>query len=668
MRSCIQIGFLLYILSTQVFAQNLPENIRKDSLFQDLDSVIVFGQRHSSTQNSIYGELLSGTEAQPISILDKLPGITKIHKNGYPLVFRGMFGNRLRIEKNGVLKTGFVEHGYLLDDINPENIESVKLIHGAERILYGSGTLGGMVQINEHDASKDIKNTLYSRYATNNSGLSIGGVLGKRFNNLGVRFSGRRTTANDFKYPSGENANNSAYWQNNFRLSTSLQNPRKNLKLSWNNEFNNGLQERPQGFQNNPYELRDYKNNFTYQSDLHLDWTVDPTVRLKQQLWGLFFDTDQNRKNFNGDFTIINSEELRNYEKSSFGYKATLLLKEHSRTNYLFGLDFINSRLTENTFFSDNVNAAFSNQSTLERNEVMYGFYSMANLLLKKVGLKFSARADAARIENEDNHLNFTALTGGIELDWQMRNAYNSVSLTRSFRYPSQLESLGVLIGGRGVFYGNPSVLPEYAHQLEWSFNRDKDSFSYGLNTWLALFNDRISEVYLGDNDFTYENSERARTYGLEGYLTKSWKPLVSNDELAFTLNSEYTRGDNLETTSWLGQGQPLIGIPPFQSSVELKYSKQFSKTISGGIQADSQRFAALTRLPEEPIRQIWAAQETASYWLINFSLESNFTLRRNKLSARLSISNLTNETYFPFGARIMGMGRNFSFQTRFIF
>lgn len=650
---------LLLLLPYLSFTQSVKQ--QKDTVVTNLDSIIVFGRADLRQITQIAPYLLKGTHADLIDALDHIPGIFKVHETGYPLVYRGMSGNRLRIERNGVLRTGVVDQGYLVDDFNPENVRSINIVQGAERVLYGSGAIGGVIQINEFDASFRRKNRVYSAYSTNNRGKSLGLSYNKQFGQFGILFSGRSIDTGNFRYANKTEANNSARDQINLTLSTMLQNPTNGFLASWNHNLNSGLLERPQGFQNNPYELRSFKNRFTYQTDFGFKNKFKKGIILEQRLWGLFIETDQERKNYNSSYESVNVFENRTYIKSSFGYrgKAHTPLKEGLKLTT--GADFVGSWLKEQTVVEDFLNPNFNDNDTAFRNEQMIGLFGMFTFQQPSFIYKAALRQDFASIGNQDESLNFNAITGGIEVNWltsdQMKNTF---SLNRQFRYPTKEEALGVFYGGRGAFYGNPNIEPEFSHQLEWQMAGYLGTWEYGFESWLAILSNRISEVFLGDGEYTYENTALARTWGWEAYLSYEWGNILGNDKLRTSLNGSFIQGDEL-TQGWLSNGTPLVGIPPARVRFVGQYKKQYTDNVSFDIHFNLDRVARLNRLPEGPIRQTWGVLEAKAYWLLQLKIEAQWQWKNHILNSGVSIANLTNTEYFPFGTRVMGMGRNFN-------
>lgn len=665
MRQAVLLCFFMIICS-HVLAQS-GENKQKDSIRTiRLESVIFTHELADLSQKNLNGQRLrDGVETNLSNALDHIPGLFKIHEAGFPVVYRGMSGNRLRIERNGALRTGVVEQGYLTDDINPGAVGNIRVVRGIESTLHGSGAIGGVIRIDEPTfGSLTNGYGTYLAYGSNNNSRTAGLDLSGRNNRSGFRFAGRINSTDDFQFGSGETALNSAQNQNSLNLSLFRRNKSRTHQLSWSHNYSSSETERPQGFQNNPFEFRKYRNRFTYQTNIASQAILKNGVVLKQNLWLLALDTDQKLRNFNGNFSQLNVSENRNYDKQALGYRAKLALQPSTMVNLQIGADYTGSWLDQQNIRQDFINQIFDeNTFTQSRVEQMAGLFGLAEYKLKKAVLGVALRADLASIGTREQQENYSTLSGGLELTHTPKtDLTNIISLTRKFRYPTQQESVGVLFGGRGTFFGNPDLKPEYGYQLEWTriqkINRNVD---LALSTWFALFEKRIAEFFLGNNEFTYRNLSKARTMGLEARVDYSFPDTHLMRGTTLSLTGTFTQGDELADEGLFDSGTPLTGIPPARIRMSALHNRTVTKTLSLQAHVNVDYVLAYNRLPSGPIRQTFGAIETDAYMLADLGLKAIWQQEASAITFGLNITNLSDAAYFPFGARIMGMGRNFT-------
>ena len=661
--------WLWMTLATTLVAQT----DKADSLLQNRDTTVVTVLGSTELlQSSLNGrKLLTGTEPELINALDQLPGMFKIHEAGFPLVYRGMADSRLRIERNGALRTGFVQQGYLLNDVNPDNVTEMRIVKGAESVLFGTGASGGVITIDEDRVSGPIKSSLYASFGTNASAQTLGLTTGSGKSSLRWLLSGRQSMAGNFSFGNGETALNSARDQSSIKLA--LQSKFKTTtRFTWNHDWSQGFIERPQGFQNNPFELRRYKNHYNYQSNLKAESALQNGDRLEQNAWVLFSENDQELRNFNGTFTQLNVFENRNYTKQAFGYRINWFKAAKNNISWRFGADFVSSRTDQRDVRDNFINQVFGIVSfTQSRRENMGGLFGLAHYEKGKLQLDISARTDMAGIGNNTQTSNYSILSGGATATWQANpRLQHSLSLTRQFRYPTQDESVGIIFGGRGIFRGNPDIRPEFSNQLEYGIKgKIARQWDYAISGWLALFEGRISEFFLGNGEFTYRNLSRARTMGIEGRLDYLIPNLSIDDLAVISITGSWIQGDDLATEGWFSAGEePLLGIPPGRIRLSGRWQKALSNRFSLTSSADIEHVLDYDRLPSGAIRQTFGVQATDSYWLLNLDFSGQLQLKTKQLQLGIRMSNLTNSSYFPFGARIMGIGRDIRFYIRFTF
>lgn len=657
------------LLSINLAYSQTADSSKTSSRIIELDSVTVLGYRSKLKQLSDPINF-NGNEAHAINSLQSIPGVRKTQDFGYPLVFRGLNSQRLRIEKNGAFRNGVQNQGYLLNDINPQNIESLKILTGAESVLFGSGAIGGVVQIKEKDAFNPVENNLFLGYGSNNQRRTFGLDWSKVKSKWGIRFSGRRNSSDNFYYPNNKEALNSAFEQNSLSLSSAYRNLKKQFKAVWNHDFSNGFFERPRGFQNNPFELRKLKNAFTYQTDIHIDHKVGESFNAQHDLWLILLENDQIRENFNADLTVLNQWEERKFNKDSYGYRLNLALNISSKWFWKLGADFIRNSYSEVRNTQNFINPSFSEIDSSKRVENMLGLFSLLEYRKRENTLVLSARADWAQLDNATQAKQFSAITGGLAYISNLDDQFSqTISITRKFRYPTQQEALGILNGGRGIFYGNPNLNPEFAYQLEYDLEGKLDRFFFNLSSWVSFFNNRITEVPIANNEFTYDNVERARTYGYELQVSRSFASLLDDIDFHISFSSSFIKGDALvQDRGLFSKGNPLIGIPPLRNQLALSLTKRLKENSKIETVIDLEQHAAFKRLPEGMINQIWAVQPTDAYVLSNIESSYHFPLKNHQMKISLSIRNLMNTSFYPFGARIMGMGRNLQLGLRYSF
>lgn len=155
----------------------------EDPLISAADVDIVEGRKKIVNQSSNLGETLEG-----------LPGVSNIATGsqvGKPVI-RGLSSNRIRILADGIAmdyQQFGVRHWANMD---PFLVERIEVVRGASCVLYGSGALGGVInvipnQIPLRISEKSIlRGNLITQYYSNNSEFVGGLTLESAFGNFGL--------------------------------------------------------------------------------------------------------------------------------------------------------------------------------------------------------------------------------------------------------------------------------------------------------------------------------------------------------------------------------------------------------------------------------------------------------------------------------------------------
>lgn len=634
-----------------------------DSLSITLAEIVI---TDSQKQVSAFEPYHHGTSLRVINLLEVEPALQGIHENNYPIVYRGFHGNNLRIERNGALRTGINNQGYTGNDLDPGGVGTVKVITGLDKVLYGTGANGGVVLINSKDPRLLESRQIYSAFGSNNQSRVLGLQLPVSGNQKGLVLAARRNVADNFHFGGGEKALNSAFAQNNISLATFWDGP-KTFKSTWNQQFSTGYWQRPQGFQNLPNEWRTLRNNFQYQSDLSLDWGKEGAF--SEQIWCLIQNTDQNRDNYNFSFKTINESEERSFQKLAFGHRFSAKARIGQLWQIRYGTDFLFGRLRESRRREDFLRGQVEiTPPAVSREELISGLFYKMQAVYPGLTLGMALRGDAGAIGHGLSIWHFK-LTGALELGWTLTpHLHSSWTAGRYFRFPTQQEVSGEYFGGRGVFRGNPNLSAENSYQIDWKTTATFGRFMGKLTAWAALFSNRITEVLVEDGLYTFQNQERSRIMGVE---TEFFWELLSekkNRQWHLIQRASFIRGDDISRTNLLASGDPIVGIPPGRLVMEMRYRQSFSKRISLLAQLGYEYVFPFKRLPDQLIRQTWGVQAADAYALVNAHLECRLDWPGTSLEAGVSLVNLLDVAYYPFGTRIHGMGRNVSLFIRSYF
>lgn len=600
-----------------------------------------------------------------MDLLDRIPGVVRAQQASFPISYRGQTGSRMRIQQNGARRSGLNPQGYLGQDLNVSNLSTARIVDGIEKAIYGSGAIGGVLELEDRQAFVKSPNVIQSQFGTNNSARQLGFRWGTNSKPTAFEVTGNGIQTNDMHFAGRERARNSSIQE--YQLSSALTARFKKAQLNWRQKWSSGIWKFPQGFQNFPFELRKLDNAYTYQTDVKIQHILNNDWKLTQQIWGLTLETDQIQDVYNAQFDSINIKVIRSFHRKSTGYNG-FLEKNFGKYHLKSGLDLFTSRLDENRTDDNRIENSRSSSQVAQRDDQQAGAFIKASSGSPRIQWTGVLRADLARTNNLDaDPALASAITGGIEAKGTLWKMDHQLSLGRYFRFPRPEESGGELFGGRGTFRGNPDIRPESSYQLEWIITKNTRSTSFKISSWLAYFEDRIIDVPVPDerNVFEYRNIDQARTFGLEWHISQVLLDQKKHN-LIGVLTGLAMRGDDLTDANFFQKGSRSNGIPPTHVQGELKY-KTWLGSIPVQFGFDVRHFTRFVA-PTGFTNQVWAVRDAPAYTLLGLNANTRFRWNQQTLLITARVSNLTDQTYFPFGTRIPGIGRDFRFGLNYSF
>ncbi|MFT3753095.1 MAG: TonB-dependent receptor plug domain-containing protein [Paludibacter sp.] len=597
-----------------------------------------------------------------INVADQLPGIMKVQETTFPLLIRGMYGSRIHVEKNGLIKTGIDQSGYLLEDINPNEISDVQLLHGARSIAYGSGSVGGVLLINEKTALKKggISGNAKTSYGLNNNERSADARLSFANEHNALTVGGRYTIADDFHYAKLARALNSSYEYKNATAKYAHQFENGGI-LEWNNNFYSGERHKPVGFQNNPYDYRSFSDKYNIESSLKYKTNFTNGIIFNGNLWYNGLNTNQQQDELNAGTKLLAFRDVYFSYKNAGGIRLKAAKKHHEYWLSEIGIDTYTDHLQQDHQTSDMTHKteSFKRNYALQQ-QTLGGIFALSEYENNRNSLFFSLRGDIGGLQkNEANSVTYKNISGGI--DWQHKlNSWltNDLSLSRHFRFPIPMEAVGTFYGGRGVFVGNPGIQPETSYNLEWVLKGSASHFRYWLNGWSSFFFNRITEYELFTNKYTYVNIARSRLFGFDGSLSAWVGNSKQEGKLEFSSNCSYSIGDDVSTAGFLSKGTPLEGIPPGRIRTKLHYFKNW-KFVEPSVFVVFSYIASYDRLPVYPVTKSWGQNARNAYGLWDVGFNLNFPTLLKGITVSGLVNNVLDPNYLPYGGYLRGMGRN---------
>jgi len=648
-----------YFLIIIIVSRALTTNAQTDSVRTIvLNSVYVTEKKPTFNTTSREVVALTNTEmkekgAQTVSeALSSIPGVSQITTGAISKpVIRGLYGDRIQINVAGLKledQQWEDEHGLGLSDVGVERIE---LIKGPASLMFGSGAMGGVVNIVEEDLpeSGTTKQNLNFKLFSNTYGAGLDYGFKKSGKNTFLLRAGIESHA-DYSDGSGNRIPNTRFALYNLNLGYIIQREHfksENRLLASFNEF---------GFiadsadlhedENEPRLSREFEEAhhtvlfllFSSKNSIHLNESTELNVtmgiqnNLRQQqersdevdlslLLNTFSLNTSLRKQLNNNWTITNG--IAGMFQTNTNYASRIIVPDAFIAEGS-AFSYVNRRQQ-----SGRVNGNF--EAGLR--------YDHRQIITHQTGSQVSPAIELAPFSKGFNNIN-----GSLGESLNFKNLLIKFDLSSGFRTGNLAE-----LSANGLHEGTPNwYLGNRNMKVEQCLNADI-SASW-QNKWLSLrgsvFSNRFYNfIYLrptndelfGFNLFRYEQTN-ATLQGFEAGAS------IEN-KMYFSLSLDYSYLDaHRDDGTWLPFSPANRFLFDSKYFLPLRSSKYHNAFISFGINSvQKQDHIDAYEIP------------SPGYWLINAGAGMSFKSVRLLLTCR----NLTDQKYYDFLSRLKYYGLN---------
>jgi iron complex outermembrane receptor protein len=560
------------------------------------------------------------------------PGIAQRTMGPAPArpVLRGLSGDRLLIledgERTGDLSATSSDHAVVIEPISAERIE---VIRGPAALIYGSNTLGGVINVSRGYVPSTLPHRITGSFAlqgesVNNGytgGLNVTAPLGP----LAVRIEGSIRQADDIRAPKRTLTNtnietkNAAAGLSYFPSWGFIGSSASTYKSAY------GIPPDPFGGHPNGVNIDLERQHIETKSEIHpgIPWLyrIDLSHSYKRykhtetessgQLgvrFGLVTQDATITSHFSQKGTFIHGDvglwgEMRDYASSGLNF--TPASKEYSYAAFLYGEHDVGN-------FGFSASLRYDHKSVVPHTE------------------KFVERADFSLHIRQRDFDDFSAGFTGV---YNLSSSFSlGTTIMRTYRAPGieELFSEGPHLAAYAYEVGNSELDKEIGFGIEIFFDYDTD----GGKIHLALFRNDIQGYIFPKNTgrrslrradlFLYQYvGEHALMNGFEATL--DWQLI---DPLLFMGSLSFVKGDLVD------RGEPIPRIPPLKGRAALRIDMG-SLSIEGGM-----RYAARQDRPGE------FETPTNGFVVLDFSTQYYFNLMGFLHTLNLSIENAMNTTY----------------------
>ena len=623
---------------------------------------------------------------------DSTPGITKAR-------IRGLSANRVLVLLDGKRWNSHVSSltgGVYLNEVDVSQIERIEVLHGPGTVLYGSGAMGGVVNIITKKSQKRKDDYFDTNLSTKYAGVNDlrSGRIEFEFGAEGFNSLVGATIkeAGDVNTPEGT-LDHSSYEDTSLDLHTEYRiNDRQSIAVSANTF--KGEMETPLSTMKDVEEEmlgmtlltdvdcifdipRTDRETYTlnYEIKNPLSWldSLDFSAHLQKERMEYINTTTIFPDLMPGNINVVLHGKLETdtYSAQARGLSTLDLIRPQVLTvgmEYytdearapsemnagvsVMGFDIPTSLLeyvlelagsmgidlppqfSELHSEGDLVDGSFDNTAFYVQDEI-----EVFDGLWVNIGGRYDhyrTKNNLIREESEDD-----SATGGIGLLFSLSDEIRLTgSFSKGFRAPSLEERFYVgAVPGGAQLRGNPEVDSEESINYEAGIKVLYPDFSAGITGFMNKLDDYILMVPTDQLAvLTFGNIGEVEIRGIEATLDLQ----VSTNWSAFSTIS-YARGeDKIEN-------DPLEGIPPLKTILGIRYETEEIKPLDGRLWAElcSRIYAEQDRIPDD-----WTErQKTPAFEVYDFrmGLECPSFMTFHDVSLIFAVKNLANQTYRSF-------------------
>ncbi len=591
----------------------------EDQLVQEMEMVIVTSPLHlKQSENALPVNVLSDEELimkTGHSIGDTLKNELGISSQSFgpgvgTPVIRGQSGPRVRVLNNGI---GSNDVSAISPDhatsVEPLLAERIEVLRGPATLLYGSGAMGGVVNVIDNRIPGQIPDKLLgaaleqrfdSTSDETSSTMKLEGGQGaiayhldgfyRHRNNLNIGYSGIDVARVAITDPSLEVMDNPSGYLNN----TGAEAIGGSVGLSWVTE---------PGFAG--VSINNLDNNY----GIAPDGTAQETVRiaLRQQKydfkseWNNPFNFAKNVKTKLG-YTDYQHTEIASGEPGAFftnqSYEGRMELV-HQDWGALRGVVGFQAQASD-----FNAIEKLTGDSIVPRSQISsYGVFALESFEAGAVTYQFGSRLEQTDIRPEGlDGLSYTPVSASASAMWKLdnRNSLN-LAVTRSSRAPQVQELLanGFHDATRSYEIGSLGLTEETSYNLDLGYRFKTDWLRAEFDWFHNWATDYIYQQRNGN--YVDEDGGDACEAGctipvvvssqsdaiFKGYEAKLIVPMMESHHglLELTLFSDYTRGEFVN-------GSDVPRMPPLRYGFQLDYTRDKLASYLRLTRADNQPYA----------------------------------------------------------------------------
>ena len=391
-------------------------------------------------------------------------------------ILRGYSGDRFLITKNGV-KTGDLSHSSADHAMSLDlgGVERIEVFRGPRALLFGSNTIGGVVNVEKNSLSSqkldESRSYFISGIDSGNKGLFSSYSFETPWGSNNIRFSTQaRKTGNQIT-PIGELENTSINNQEAF-IGISRIGDNKRAVFSFERVLMDyGIPGSPEGHING-VDLKLSKNTQELNYHQDIDFGGFETLNIDQNF--IFYS--------HSEYESSSSSPAVRLSQNILSLKSNLLGKTKE-----LGSSFDYRYFSAGGFYwTPNTSEMKMSVFGLQENELL-GFSTQLSFRAEQSFISPEVKTKFSNLEVEDvvnKQFSFISFAGSVLKEWQNWQWSNTIMRTGKTPDIESLYSDGPHLGSYSYEIGNPALALEKTYGFESSIEYQKEVYFFQFNTY----------------------------------------------------------------------------------------------------------------------------------------------------------------------------------------
>lgn len=581
-----------------------------------------------------------------VDIISKGPGI------GSPII-RGLSLSNILFLNNGIPLNNYQfseNHPYMIDEFG---VRSVEIIKGPASLIYGSGAVGGVINVIDEEpaANGKIEGVAGFRYFGNTSGLSgnigIKGHSGSFF--WGI--IGGAGSFKDYRQGNGEIAPNTRFNKNSFKINFGLIRKKATYKIIYQyGKDKLGLAVKP------AFELakENKRKNEVWYQDLadHLVISQNKFFYGKFRM-DLILAYQFNKRKLQGSESTPYFE-LVDMNLSTFSFRLKGKYKFSDRFRLIAGTQGFTQ---SNTNF-DAPQHILPDASIFDISLYALAQYKIENLFVLEAGFRYSYKkvdvpfqGSIASVKNKvdynefhKNYSNLSASIGAtINLNEKMLLRLNIAS---AYRSPNLAELTQNGMHGTRYERGNPNLTNQQNLEMDLGYHFHSRHTSLNIS---GFYNNIFNYIFLSPTNDSTSDGHRIYQYS----QTPS---VLYGGEISFHIHPHPIHWFHIDGSySYIAakkkSGGYLPLIPANNFRLGLKFTKNKMMALCNSYFKIEGKYAFPQNKPSE------FETSTNSYFLLNMGIGTEIKVKNQLLLINITANNLLNKNYYDHLSTLKDLG-----------